>query len=166
LSSPLAQAQVDRPAIRFSTRPSKIPIYNAVSIALEAAVGKKLFSQIPVSMTFSEIRKIVDQSTEDSPFDLIPFGTGVLVEDPEEDIRFMVISKEGIRLPDPTGNLRKIVSKKGFNPQDVNAQLWDDAIIWPICHLSLGIWTNPNKIDLSMINISLPPTDLAWIGFK
>ncbi len=166
LKDPRAQSFPTSFTLRYAARPVKVPMYLSLPAALKAAFHPGAFSNATISMPLSELRKISDEATENGPFDMVLLGTGVLVEDPEEDIRFMVESKEGIRLPDPTGNLHKIVSQKGFNPQDVNAQLWEDAIIWPINHFSLGLWYNPEQLDLSLLNHSLPPTDLAWIGFK
>ena len=96
--------------------------------------------------------------------DLVGIVTGVLVKNPHSDIRFMFLSKEGIRLPDPTAQIRKLVGEDNFNPQDVNEQLLKDGLIWPINHPTRGTWVRDDVVDVSQINSTLPPIDFSWVG--
>lgn len=100
--------------------------------------------------------------TKDYKIDMVAIVTGMLVEYPDEDIKFMVLSKEGIRLPDPTGRLKELTSVEKVHPQSINEQLWEDAIIWPVKHLSMGLWAK-DSIDLKELNLSLPPTNFMWV---
>jgi len=97
-------------------------------------------------------------------FDFSRIVTGILIENPFEDVRFMVQSKEGIRLPDPSKKLHEITDKDEFEVGEVNQQLWDDAIVWPVQHLGLGLWARKGMFDFSKINLVLPSTDISWIG--
>ena len=98
-------------------------------------------------------------------FDLMLFASGILVEDPDSDIRFMFQSKEGIRLPDADGRIAKELEKKDLDIQKINELLWDQSIIWPITHFSFGLWVKEH-IDTSILNTALPPVDFFWVGVK
>jgi Bacterial extracellular solute-binding proteins, family 5 Middle len=98
--------------------------------------------------------------------DISPRLTGILIEDPIADVRFMIQSREGIRLPDPTGELAKEAAKPDTNLAHINQILWDDAIVWPVTPFIMGLWARKDMFDFSQINLSLPATDLSWIGLK
>jgi len=91
--------------------------------------------------------------------------SGILVEDPDSDIRFMFQSKEGIRLPDLDGRISKELERTKIDVNAVNRLIWDQALIWPIGHFSYGLWVK-SKYDLSRLNLVLPPTQLSLIGYK
>ncbi len=95
--------------------------------------------------------------------DLVSIVTGILIDDPEADVRFMFKSKEGIRLPDPTGRAAMELSKVKPDLQRINEALWDDAIIWPVMHFAGGMWAKAHY-DFSMLNTVLPPAAIHWIG--
>ncbi len=97
--------------------------------------------------------------------DIVSIVTGILIDSPESDIRFMFKSKEGIRLPDPTGQILKVINKSPIDVQRVNEILWDDAIIWPVTHLSIGLW-GQKDLDFSRVNTIIPPTAIHLIGWK
>jgi hypothetical protein len=143
--------------IPFSTIP---PTLQSLKASFESLGLHVIERAMPLHLLNSPGRP----SNPDQYIDAIIRITGILVEDPDADIRFMVNSKEGIRLPDPTGNLKRIVNRAQFSPQEVNDQLWNDAIVWPLNHLSFGLWAKNGSFDLSQVNVSLPPTDLSWIG--
>ena len=98
--------------------------------------------------------------------DIIAVQTNLLVEDPIHDVKFMINSKEGIRLPDPTGRLKLEAAKERPDFAKINEILWDDAIIWPVTHFSSGLWAKKGLFDFSQINLGLPPTDISWIGIN
>ncbi len=116
------------------------------------------------SINFKEILNMIGTKNE-YPFDLTIYNTGILVEDPETDIRFMFKSKQGIRLPDIDGSISIELDKKILNVQKINELLWKQAVIWPITHHSYGIWISPN-VDIKILNTVLPPIDFFWVGHK
>lgn len=97
--------------------------------------------------------------------DLLAMGTGILIEKPEDDVRYMFLSKEGIRLPDETGEIHDLLNEKELNLQKINKLLYDQAIIWPLAHFSDGVLAK-DHIDVSMLNTIHPPIDFAFIGLK
>ncbi len=102
---------------------------------------------------------------EEKIFDLQYLGTGIDIADPYDDIKFMFLSKHGIQLPDSNGNILKLLEKREFNVQEINKELWDQAIIWPIRHYSQGFWIKKSsKIDITKLNLSLNPIDFQFLG--
>lgn len=110
---------------------------------------------------FSYLTKNMDGQAKD--YDLFNMGTSVRVEDPFEDIRFMFLSKEGVRLPDETGEIRAEIQKSKFSVQKVNELIWEQALVWPITHFSYGFWAS-SRLDLSETNLLNPALDFNWIG--
>lgn len=101
------------------------------------------------------------------PWDLTPRATGILVESPREDLRFMFFSKQGISLPDLNGKIKFALDQSNFDPQEINQMIWDQSVIWPMTHFSIGYFVPKNTaLDLDKINLSLPPTDFQWLGWK
>jgi hypothetical protein len=77
----------------------------------------------------------------------------------------MFLSKQGIRLPDPTGKIGELIRHEIFDPQEVNSLMWEDAIIWPIQHVALGFWiSDSRKMDFSQYNSANATADFRWIG--
>lgn len=109
--------------------------------------------------------KVVDSGYVSRDIDILAMFTGVLLEDPVADIRFMFLSKEGIRLPDADGRIYTELKKENINPQKINEILWEQALIWPMGHFALGMWAKED-LDLSWLNPLLPPVELQWIGYK
>lgn len=106
------------------------------------------------------IKKMEGNSIE---FDLFNMGSYVTVEKPYEDIRFMFLSKEGIKLPDETGEIIAEIKNESFSLQKVNKLIWDQALVWPIAHFSYGFWGN-NRLDFTNLNLVTPMIDFNWIG--
>lgn len=98
-------------------------------------------------------------------YDIMYWITGVRVDAPLADIRFMFLSKEGIQLPDETGEIKKLVASETFEPQRVNELLWEQGLIWPLDHTTQGLWVAPT-VDMSMVATHLPPTAFEFIGAK
>lgn len=96
-------------------------------------------------------------------FDVVLSGADIAIEDPMESIRHMFQSKDGVRLPDPTGRAAAEIRKETFDLQAVNAVLWDDAIVWPTAHYSRGIWAKP-RVDLTDLNTSTFPPGMQWLA--
>ncbi len=97
------------------------------------------------------------------PQDLFTMVTGILIDDPVDDARFMFKSKEGIRIPDETGEIIAELDRPKPDLQKVNQLIWEQALIWPIAQFSSGVWVKEG-IDYSKIRIDLPPTQISWIG--
>lgn len=90
--------------------------------------------------------------------------TGILLDDPEGDIKFMFLSKEGIQLPDQDGSIIEMLNADSFQIQEVNKKLWDQGIVWPVNHLSFGIWFNSDlKYNSKELNLELFPIDFWWL---
>lgn len=107
-----------------------------------------------------------NEEDEKKVFDLQYLGTGIDIFSPDEDIRFMFKSKHGIKLPDSTGEIKKII-ENDFLVQVVNQKLWDQAIIWPVLHYSTGFWIKKNSnLDISSLNISLTPIDFQFVRWN
>ncbi len=93
--------------------------------------------------------------------------SAILVDSPRHDIQFMLLSEHGIKLPDETGEIKKFVQTDDFDVQKVNEMLWDQAIIWPINHMALGLWIKKSsRVSLKSYNSILPPLDLQWVETK
>lgn len=137
---------------KSSSNKDIINSYDAIKEALNE------FTNYGVSLQYVE-------SDADSDFSVT--GTGVLIDNPYDDIRFMFNSKHGINLPDPSGASRLVIESKEFEVQKVNEVLWKDSLIWAVEHFSLGYWINQkSRIDMSHINLVLPPTDFNYIYEK
>lgn len=131
--------------------------------ALVQAASNSLLSAHKVDLPSHQIASLLDPSATRTACDAIMLRTGVSIDDPWDDLRFMVKSHEGIRLPDPTGRLQALVDNACFDPQALNQFLWDDAIVWPVAHTASGLWVLPHRVDTSILNLDLPPTDLSLI---
>lgn len=97
--------------------------------------------------------------------DVIAMWTGILIDKPHDDIKFMFESKEGIYLPDQTGEILEVLKNDNFNVQKINELLFEQAIIWPITHFSDGIQI-VESIDISHLNPMRPPIDFTFVGLK
>ncbi|MEQ1664992.1 MAG: ABC transporter substrate-binding protein [Bdellovibrionales bacterium] len=110
--------------------------------------------------------KIGDHDIRAEKLDIDFLGTGILVEDPDDDIRFMFLSKEGIGLPDETGEIKKLLNDDPLDVAKINQLLWEQAIIWPNSHASRGMWAKKDLLDFSQLNVALPPVDFQFLGWK
>ena len=91
--------------------------------------------------------------------------TTILIDSPINDLKFMFRSKEGIRLPDLEGRLSNELDSASPDFDKINALLWEEDIIWPVGHFSLGLWHN-NSISFDQYNRSQPPIDISWLNQK
>lgn len=125
-------------------------------------------SKIPIKkdLSFSLFKYWRYPDYKNIEVDLTRVQTGILVERPDHDIRFMFLSDEGVKLPDLDGSIHEELEKPNLNYQRINQLLWEQAIIWPITHLSSGIWIDEKRIDLSHYNINRPPIDFTFITVK
>lgn len=118
-----------------------------------------------VEIPFVDFLQEVDPDKQNHKIDIAVRGTGILIENPLEDIVFMIKSKAGIRLPDEDGSIHAEIANNNFSVQKVNELLWDQAIIWPLGHYATGLWAR-NNLDLRQLNHVLPPVELPWIGWR
>lgn len=136
-----------------------------ISDALLAAGKKANLQSYAKDIEFAAFKKEMLAHKVDTSWDITGAGTGILASDPVEDIRFMFKSKEGILLPDETGEILKELDNEDVDIQKINELLWAQGLIWPITHYSSGLWARPD-LDFSQINLMLPPTSFQWIGWK
>lgn len=119
--------------------------------------------------TLKEIAEKTDVvfDAKENDYDIAFRSTGINLDLPLEDIKFMFLSKQGICLPDETGEIHKELVKINPDLSKINELIWDDAIVWPIGHMGAGFWIRKNgKIldeSLSLISESF---DLQSISLK
>lgn len=138
----------------------KLSAMEVIEGALKNLANKYKFELIP----FNDTDKLKPFGEEDKVLVDIAFrATGVLIENPFNDIRFMFNSTNGIMLPDPTSKIKNIVSNSIFDVQAVNEVLWDDSFIIPLDHYAYGYWVRNQKVNFSNLNLLLPPIDYHYI---
>ncbi|MEN9724398.1 MAG: hypothetical protein RJB38_2384 [Pseudomonadota bacterium] len=142
------------------------PFSASLMDSIEPALSSASFRGVPKNMSYQELVSELDPDKAVHAVDLNYMETSVLVDGAVSDVRFMFQSKEGIRLPDPSGAIQRELSRPEVNLGVVNETLWNDGIIWPLAHMTKGIWVNEMTVDLEELNLGLPPTDLSWIGFS
>lgn len=116
-------------------------------------------------LNFQLLLSEVANEKENPSWDLVRYGTAILASEPEADVKFMFRSKEGLFLPDETGEILNELKQKPLNLQRINQLLWDQGLIWPVKHYASGLWARPD-LDFSQINLVLPSTKFQWIGWK
>lgn len=100
-------------------------------------------------------------------YDVAISGTGMESINYLETVKFMFLSKEGIRLPDSSGLIKKELEKENPDINFINQELWNQAIIWPIRHYSSGYWFNKeSNLDYSEINFESPSIDFQFLKFN
>lgn len=100
-----------------------------------------------------------------SNYDMALISSGVLVESPIENIRFMFLTKDGVNMPDITGEIRAELKKETPSLTRIEELMAEQKVVFPLGHLANGIWATED-IDFSHYNILLPPVDFQWIGQK
>lgn len=150
--------------LRIYKYPAFVPLYQRLpdlmaQVAEEFGLEPEFTNPNP-----TEVKQSLNDPSKDPAVHLSVAGTGIIIERPKEDLRFMVKSKEGIRLPDPTGKLSRLIESEGYDVQKFNDLLDDDALVWPIMHTVGGIWVNPDVVDSTLLSPEPPPTDLALLG--
>lgn len=116
-----------------------------------------------VDASTDKIQLHKDPSLEKYEYDVSGAVTGIYPEAPHEGLRFMIESKEGIRLPDPSGRIGRIVSEPKFSIKDFNTALWDDALVWPVTHGATGLWVDQSKVDAIALDLIQVPTELMLL---
>lgn len=152
--------------VLYRSAPRTNPLSTVLMESIEPAMSSLSLRGIPKNITFQELVSELDPEKATHAVDLNYMETSVLVDDAITDAQFMFQSKEGIRLPDPSGAIHRELSRPEVNLGAVNETLWSDAIIWPMAHMTKGLWVNEATIELRELNLGLPPTDISWIGFS
>lgn len=110
---------------------------------------------------------ILLEERADQIYDLEILGTGIESNNYWDTVKFMFLSKEGIRLPDISGKIIEELKKETPNINIVNQELWDQAIIWPVRHYTTGYWFNKkSRIDYSEVNFNSPSVDFQFFKWQ
>lgn len=135
----------------------------AFSKVMEVLRLKYKVNIVELPMDYSSF---TDTPKRASLYDLELLLTGVLVENPYEDIVFMFKSKEGIQLPDRNGAIFDLLNDAQKNIAQINQAIWDQGLIIPITHYSSGLWVKKDLFNTQDLNHMLPPTNFQFIGRK
>ena len=104
------------------------------------------------------------EEEEKEIYDFQFLGTGINIEDPYEDIRFMFMSKEGIRLPYLDKKTIEALKNSDFNIQKINQMIFDEGLVWPILFTSQGMWVNRDKqINFKNANLTKIAIDFYFV---
>jgi len=163
------QAKNPRPlnghVIKYRQNPYFSKTARTYEKAIHAAILALGGTPSPVTPSAAALRHAMLEQDDTTACDIFIMGTGILIDRPDDDIRFMYLSKEGIHLPDADGKIRKLVRREGIDPQEINQAMWDQGLIWPVSHFAFGLLVS-DQVDMSKINLAMPATDLTWIGFQ
>ena len=130
-------------------------------------VYEKSFEEMAQAENLKLVKLKFKDGMEYSQFDLAVKGTGIDINDPLEDIRFMFLSKHGIKLPDESGEILKELNNKEPNIKKINQLLWEQAIIWPLRHYDVGLWSKvDSNINFSETNIDSLTLDFQFLNWK
>jgi len=130
-------------------------------------IFEEAFDEMAKSADLNLVKLKISEGVDYAQFDFAIKGTGIDINDPLEDIRFMFNSNHGIKLPDETGDIIEELKNKEPNIQKINQLLWDQAIIWPLRHYDVGIWAKKDStIDFSSANIDSLNLDFQFFKWK
>lgn len=116
-------------------------------------------------LTAKEWGEHLDPHLQNRKAEILFAATEVTPDQSESSVRFMFLSKEGIRLPDPTGRIREQLSKERLDFGRIEDLLYEDALVWPYRHFAWGTWARQD-VDMSQINVALPNPRLQWVGWR
>lgn len=159
------------------TKPAKIklalwggkvsPIADRYASIIEAA-ARRIGVEVERVTNISAEEFIRDLRSNDGiqdNYDFALMGTGVLIEAPIEDIRFMFLTKDGVNMPDSTGKIKAELKKEVPSIVSIEELMAQQKLVFPLGHIANGLWAN-ERVDLSQYNTLLPPVDFEWIGQK
>lgn len=154
-------AGLGRVSVRpFRGRGSFLSVANvAMQAAVESFGGTHVVSETSNEQRYKELTPGLARYEDD----IVYFLTEVTLDDPRSSVRFMFTSKEGARLPDPTGRISAELRREDFDLQTVNQLLYEDAIIWPFVHAGFGVWAK-DSTDVSLANTGSVIVPLSWLG--
>lgn len=136
-----------------------------LNAALESAITAAGGRPVRAELTPKEWDAHLDPRLPNRKADILFAATEVTPDQSESSVRFMFLSKEGIRLPDPTGRIRKELSKERLDFGRIDDLLHEDALVWPYRHFAWGTWTR-RDVDMSRVNVALPNPRLQWVGWR
>lgn len=139
------------------------PLLAAVRDAAAAGAARAGYAYREASAPSDRVYRELTPGLRSYEHDVTFFMTEITLDDPEFSVRFMFRSKEGIRLPDPSGRAAPLLDRSPIDLQAVNEVLWQDAIVWPIGHQGFGTWVRPG-FDYSLVNEGSAVTPIQWIG--
>lgn len=146
-------------------RPMSTPLKQAAVDSIEKAIASMGFMPRSVkNATIEQSRENKDYDRAQFDFDLAFYITDISIIDPKQDVRLM-FSKEGLDLPDLTGEIRKELKKDSFSIQRVNEELIKQCIVFPVAHVEHGLWVK-DGIDFSRYNTMLLLGELQWLSTK
>jgi len=132
-------------------------ILNAIKYTVEKMQGELELVKMDISTLFEEKKKNYPS------LDIVMSSTTLYIASPYTDIKFMFNSKEGIRLPDPTGKLKQITEEENFNINVVNKQIHQDSIVIPVFHFIKGFFYS-KEVDTELFSNRISSVDFNWIG--
>lgn len=135
-----------------------------LNVSLEAGIAAVGGRPVRSELSARQWDALLDPLLTSPKVDIIFAGTEVTPDQSESSVRFMFLSKEGIRLPDPTGRIRKELSKKRLDMGRIDDLLHEDALVWPYLHFAWGTWARQD-VDMSRVNVALPNPRLQWVGW-
>lgn len=105
----------------------------------------------------------ISDESEIDKLDLVINGTGIEADNYIDTVKFMFLSKEGIRLPDSNGRITEELKKEKPDVNLINSELWNQAIIWPIRHYTNGFWFNKKSgLNFEYVNMDTPSIDFQF----
>lgn len=146
--------------VRKFIQPSKavLEFLSAFEAVIKEMDGRVLYEEI----SGKDLDKLLEPSSKNFAVDMGVMGSGILVENPVEDLKFMFLSKEGIRLPNASAKIIHELQSTSPSVQMINEYLVSDGIVWPISHFSKGLW-HRSRVRLEQINMLRPPIDFSWV---
>tara|TARA_Y100000768_G_scaffold116943_1_gene86374 strand:- start:7168 stop:8595 length:1428 start_codon:yes stop_codon:yes gene_type:complete len=141
----------------FSNKKTKL--WNSIESFFTKFTNRENKNDISMRVFFEEM------DSEKRTADFIGIDTGILIDRPIDDVKFMINSTAGIRIPDMNGKLKKLASEEEVDVNQINKEIWDQAIIWPIAHFTSGLFSK-SFVDLNKLNLIQPPIDFTWVGKK
>lgn len=151
--------------LRFRPSALQNPFFITYNQAIQSAAVEVGMKPVNTPLSFKDTVDASAPGLPSYPLDMAMWFTGILIDDPSADIRFMFLSKEGIQLTDTDGSIHQELSKSIIDVQQINELIWEQAVIWPVGHFATGLWAK-DDLDFSNLNTALPPTELQWIGWK
>lgn len=145
--------------------PPYSPKAEAVLRSITAAAGRLGFRFATVEVSSKEMIEAWISTATTTRWDIEWDGTRVDVNDPVGEMRFMVETKEGVCLPDPTGRAHAALKRASAEAQEFNQILWDDAIIWTMFHSHGGWWRKPD-VDFSLFDSSADVPAVSMMGWR
>jgi len=113
---------------------------------------------------YSDLFDELNPGTENHTVDIYTWVSGLGHSDPNEVLKFMVMSGEGIRLPDPSGELADLVGTQNFSREKFEEILHRDAAIWPLGTVSVGFFYDKDVVSFSDLNASTMSINWAFIS--